>query len=44
MENERDDIQQTKLSDNGMLCTDQKDLQKDSDLFKIALDKWRYIV
>ena len=41
MENERDDIQQTKLSDNGTLCIDQKDSQKDSDLFKIALDKWR---
>jgi hypothetical protein len=39
MENERDGIQQTGLSGNGMLCTDQKDLQKDLDLFKIALDK-----
>ena len=43
MEKENDDIQRTKLSDNGTLCTDQKDLQKDLDFLKISIDNSRYI-
>ena len=34
MENEKDDIQKTKLNDNGTLCTGQKDSLKDSVLSK----------
>jgi hypothetical protein len=41
MENENDDIQQTKQNGLGTLCIGQKDLQKDSDLFKISIDNCR---
>tara|TARA_R100001244_G_scaffold6275_1_gene7213 strand:+ start:120 stop:239 length:120 start_codon:yes stop_codon:yes gene_type:complete len=39
MENENDDIQQTKQNGLGTLYIGQKDLQKDSDFLKFSLDK-----
>ena len=41
MENEKDDIQKTKLNENGTLCTGQKDSQKDLDFLKFSLDNCR---